>query len=861
MASVPRSNDVWGALGQVLHRHASGPPLVRRPRTGSLALSYAQERLWSLAQSEPETACYNIPLAWWIHGDLDVEALRRSLNAIVRRQESLRTRFPMIDGRPAAVIQEEFELEVGLQDLRAQPQEDRHGEAVRSACELVRRPFDLERGPLVRAEVFRTDERVYLLVFAVHQIVFDGGSMRIINRELAEFYRAFTGCRDPNLPELPVQYADVGPWQAETLQGEALEEALTYWRGKMGGLYTALPLPLDRAADAAAGTAPAGGHHFVLDKDLTARLAAMGRGSRATLFAVLLSGLNALLCRYTGQDEVIVFSSLAGRSRPELRDLIGLIANVLPLRTDLSGDPTFAAILERTRETLLGGLAHQDLPFEKILESLHVTGGSQNASQSQVMVIYQNAPLPEWEAPAVTFTPCDEVDNGAAKFVLLFEITESRDGTRVYVKYRADLFDPPTIERLAGDYEALLRAGVEQSERRLSQLPPAKPPKPRSSPTPPDSPPREPAEFTAPRDALERELVRIWEEVLHLPAIGVHDNFFELGGTSLMAVRAFAEIRRTTGRTLRLAALLEAPTVAQLAVKLRAPDTANGSSLVLLRPDRSGSPLFVVPGVGGRVFELVPLASRLPGQPFYGFEATELDEAGSGAVRIEDLARQYTGDIRSVQPRGPYFLGGVCFGAFVAFEIARQLTDAGESVAFLALLDPPAPSSAALPWRAVARIAQFHQRRLRRLGIRAICRYAIALAATQLRSGVHGLRRLLHRLLHRAIHALPGAPERILTRPEMSTLRLNLDKAARSQALSSYVPQPYPGELFLIQTEQNGMMANLAAEYGWRALAKGETEVHVVPASHDDFVREPRVQFTAEHIREYLGRGRRAVAC
>jgi thioesterase domain-containing protein len=842
VAPASESDDVWGALGQVLRRQASGAPLVRRPRSGSLALSYAQERVWSLAQSEPGTACYNIPLAWWIRGGLDVEALRRSLSALVQRQEVLRTSFPVVDGRPSAVVHDEFELEVGLQDLRALPG-NRHAEAVRRACEFVRRPFDLEHGPLVRAELFQAEEQDYLLATAVHQIVFDGGSMRVFNRELAEFYRAFTGGQDPHLPEMPVQYADVSPWQAELPQ----EEALAYWRRKMGGLYTALPLPLDHAPNAAAGTAPAGRHHFVLDKDLTARLAAMGRDSQATLFAVLLAGLNALLCRYTGQDEVIVFSSLSGRSRPELRDLIGLIANVLPFRTDLSGDPSFSSILERTRETLLGAFAHQDLPFEKTLESLHVAGGSQN----QVMMIYQNAPLPEWKARAVTFTPSEEVDGGAAKFALLFEITESRNGARACVKYRADLFDPSTIERLAGDYEALLSAAAGQPDLLLSHLPPAKPPKPRSHAAAP--PPGSPAEFAAPQDDLERELVRIWQEVLHLPSLGIHDNFFELGGTSLMAVRAFAQIRQATGHTLRLAVLLEAPTIALLAGKLRAED-AHGSSLVLLRPDRSGSPLFVVPGVGGRVFELVPLASRLAGRPFYGFEATELDEAGSGKRRIEDLARQYIADMCSVQPHGPYFLGGVCFGAFVAFEMARQLTDAGERVECLALLDPPPPSDASLPWRAIARVAEHHVRRVWRLGASATCRYAIGLIAAQLRSGLHGGLRLMHRLLHRTIYSLPGAPERILTQPKMSTFRVKLDKAVRSQALSSYVPRPYPGEIFLIQTERNGMMANLAAEYGWGALAQGGMEAHTVPASHDDFVREPRVQFTVDYIREYLGR-------
>lgn len=835
-------------MGGVLRRQASGPPLVRHPRTGPLELSCAQERLWSLVQSEPGTACYNVPLAWRIHGSLDMEALRRSLNAIIRRHETLRTIFPAVNGRPAAVVREDFELEVGFQDLRSQPQA-----AVDRARELLRRPFDLEREPLVRAEVIRTGEQHYLFLFAVHQIVFDGGSMRVFSRELAELYRAFTDGREPHLPELPIQYADIGPWQAEMLQGEALAEPLAYWRSKLDRPYTPLALPVDRAPAAAAGTAPAARFPFTIDRELTARLAAMARETRSSLFAVLLAGLNALLCRYTGQDDVIIFASLAGRTRPELRDLIGLIANVLPLRTDLAGDPSFASILERSRETLLGGLAHQDLPFEKIMESLHPASGWQH----QVMAIHQRAPLPVWEAPGATFTPSEEIDNGETKFALLFEFTESKNGAHVSLKYRADVFDPPTIGRLAADYEALLRAAAGQPGLPLSQLPPAQLPKPRAAGLSPSASQR--PEFAAPRDELERELARIWEKIFGRSPIGIHDDFFQLGGTSLMAARVFAHIRHATGRTLRLAALLEAPTIAQLAEKLRAPLACSGSPLVLLRQDHSGSPLFVVPGVGGRVLELVPLASRLPGQPVYGFEATELDEANAGTARIEDLARQYAAELRSVQPRGPYYLGGVCFGAFVAFEIARQLTEAGDSVALLALLDPPPPLSAALPWRARSGIVRRHLERLWRVGLPGTCRYVLSLAGSQLRSGAHALLRLLHRLMHDIIHALPGAPERILARPEMNELRLKLDKAARARALNHYVPRPYPGDLLLIQTERNGMMANLTAEYGWRALARGATEVHVVPASHDDFVRESRVQFTADHLRDYLSRRRTAV--
>ena len=445
------------------------PSLRPVSREEGLPLSFAQERLWFLEQLEPGNTAYNIAAAYRLRGPLDVAALERSLNEIVRCHEVLRTTFATMDGRPVQVIAPEMSLTLPVEDLQELPEAEREAEAQRLLTEEAQRPFDLEKGPLLRAALLRLDEEEHVLLLTMHHIVSDGWSMGVFNRELAVLYEAFSVGKPSPLPELPIQYADFAVWQREWLQGEVLEEQLAYWREHLGGDLSVLELPTDRPRPAAQSFRGAT-QSFVLSGDLTESLKALSRREGVTLFMTLLAAFKTLLYRYTGQEDVVVGSPIAGRNRSEIEGLIGFFVNTLVLRTDLSGNPTFRELLERVREVALGAHARQDLPFEKLVEALQPERDLSRNPLFQVMFAFQNAPMEALMLPGLTVTPL-EVESETAQFNLTLSMEETGQGLKGVVEYNTDLFDGVTIERMLGHFETLLEGVVVNPEQRLWELP------------------------------------------------------------------------------------------------------------------------------------------------------------------------------------------------------------------------------------------------------------------------------------------------------------------------------------------------------------------------------------------------------
>ncbi|HEX7243495.1 MAG TPA: condensation domain-containing protein, partial [Longimicrobiaceae bacterium] len=336
---------------------AVAPPVERVPREGPLPLSFAQQRLWVVDRLEPGSAAYNMPYALRLRGGLDAAALRAALDALVRRHEALRTVFAGSDGGPVQVIGPPAPVPLQVVDLRDAP--DALREAGRLAAEEALRPFDLERGPLLRSTLLRLDEEDHVLCFTLHHVVSDGWSIEVLVREVSALYAG-----EP-LPELPVQYADYAVWQRGWLSGGTLEAQLGYWREQLAGAPPLLEIPVDHPR--AQGQSPrAAGHRFVLPPALSQGLRELARREGATLFMTVLAGWQALLGRYAGQEDVVVGSPVAGRNRREVEGLIGFFVNLLVLRVDLSGDPAWAELLGRVRETALGAYDHQELPFERL---------------------------------------------------------------------------------------------------------------------------------------------------------------------------------------------------------------------------------------------------------------------------------------------------------------------------------------------------------------------------------------------------------------------------------------------------------------------------------------------------------------
>ncbi len=434
----------------------SGPvaPIARVQRDDSLPLSFAQQRLWFLDQLEPNSPFYNIPVAVRLQGQLNLPVLEQTLNEIVRRHEVLRTTFALEDGRPVQHIQPELFLPLQIIDLSELPSLAREPEALRLATKEAQQPFDLARGPLLRVGLLRLADDEHVVLITMHHIVSDGWSTGVFVREVAALYEAFASGAESPLAELPIQYADYATWQRDWLQGEVLDEQLGYWRKQLGGELTALELPTDKLRPAVQ-TYKGASQTFQLPVELGAAVKELSRRESVTPFMTLLAAFQVLLHRYTGQEDICVGTPVAGRNRAEVEGLIGFFVNTLVMRTDLAGEPSFRALLARVREMAVAAYAHQDVPFEKLVEELQPERELSRNPLFQVMFEIQNQEQETLALPGLSLKPV-EVADATAKFDLTLLVAESDAGLTARFEYNIDLFDAATITRMGRHFEQLL---------------------------------------------------------------------------------------------------------------------------------------------------------------------------------------------------------------------------------------------------------------------------------------------------------------------------------------------------------------------------------------------------------------------
>ncbi|HEX6903704.1 MAG TPA: amino acid adenylation domain-containing protein [Thermoanaerobaculia bacterium] len=456
-------------------RGVAAPPIVPVPRHGRLPLSFGQQRLWFLDQLERGTAAYNMPSAVRLRGTLDPGVLAGGLTAMVERHEALRTVFLLPEGEdePVQHILPAAPVPLPLVDLDSLPRGAREAESRRLAAAEARRSFDLARGPLLRTLLLRLGGEEHMLLLTLHHIVGDGWSMGVLMRELAALHAAIAaGCPSP-LPALPVQYADYAAWQRGWLTGEVLATQIAFWRDALAGAPPLLDLPTDRPRPPMQ-TFRGSRRTLALPAGLAQDLHKLGRASGATSFMVLLAAFQTLLHRYSGQGIVVVGSPIANRNRAEIEGLIGFFVNTLALATDLSGEPGFLGLLARVREGALGAYAHQDLPFEKIVEELSPERNLAHAPLFQVLFAFQAAAQPAEAPPAAEgglALSTVEADMAATKFDLTLNVEERGRGLAAALEFNTDLFDPATAGRLLEQLRALLEAAVAAPEERISELP------------------------------------------------------------------------------------------------------------------------------------------------------------------------------------------------------------------------------------------------------------------------------------------------------------------------------------------------------------------------------------------------------
>jgi amino acid adenylation domain-containing protein len=443
---------------------------LRRRRSEILAflrgpgeLSFSQERLWFLDQLERGGAAYVIALAFEMRGALDVTALERALATLVRRHESLRTVFADVDGRPLQVVSEPTAWTLPVSEVSGET------DARERLRDEVSRGFDLARGPLFRAQLYRLAADAHVLLLAMHHSISDGWSMGILTRELSELYARFSRGEVDTLPAPLLRYRDFARWQRNWLQGETLEGLLAHWRSRLAGAPQLLDLPTDRPRSSVRSQRGAS-YSFTLPLGLAQGLRALARREGATLFMTLLAGFTLLLSRYSGQEELVVGTPVASRSRAEIEDVVGCFVNTLALRADLSGDPSASGLLARMREVCLDAFAHQDLPFERLVEELRPERDLRRNPLFQVMFTLQNTPQRPLELPGITLKPFD-IDRSTAQVDLTLQVWETADGLSASLEYASELFEKSTIARMATHWRSLLEGMIASPERSVWELP------------------------------------------------------------------------------------------------------------------------------------------------------------------------------------------------------------------------------------------------------------------------------------------------------------------------------------------------------------------------------------------------------
>lgn len=446
------------------------PPLQRRPPSSPPPrASFSQERLWFLHQLDPDNPAYNLFVALRLSGPLNIAAVEQSINALIQRHEILRTTFATLNGELVQVITAPFALPIPVIDLSDLPAAEREATVLQQATEAARRPFDLTCAPLLRITLFHLDDEQHVLLLTLPHILSDGWSTGVFIRELVIHYEAFSQGRLPPLEELHLQYADYALWQRQWMQGEVLEKQLSYWRQQLASTPELLELPTDfprPAIQSYRGRL----ERFCLSPALQQALRAFSQQEGVTLFMTLLAAFNVLLYRYTNQADLVVGTPIANRNQAETEALIGPFINTLALRSRVDGEQTFRSLLQQVKETALEAYAHQDLPYEQLVEALQPERNMSRTPLFQVMFVLQNAPLPSLQMAEVSVQSLG-LESGTAKFDWILTHEETPEGLQGVVEYSTDLFTPETVRRWIGHWQVLLEGILANPEERLGHLP------------------------------------------------------------------------------------------------------------------------------------------------------------------------------------------------------------------------------------------------------------------------------------------------------------------------------------------------------------------------------------------------------
>jgi thioesterase domain-containing protein len=795
--------------------------------------------LWASSQQDPLSSAYNLAVRFRFVGKLNLPTLERAFNDLIQRHETLRTTFAVVDNEPVQVVSPSLTVQVPVIDLRSLAESERTARADQLAGSEARRPFDLAKGPLIRATLLCIKDEEHILLISVHQITCDCWSTGLLSKELGPLYDAACQGIPSNLPALPIQYGDFAVWQKQWLAECDLGDQLAYWTRQLADLPP-LEVPTDKPRPAKK-TANSHIESVLLPKPLTDALKDLSHREGCTFFMLSLATLKILIQRHARQNDVYVGTITAGRSRVELEPLIGRFINSLIVRTHLDGDPSFLQHLAQVRTRVLEALDHRDLPYELVLEALAPKPDPSRHPLFQINFVHQRAFMKPLETAGISLTPIPSKAAGAI-YDLYFFMVERAEGWRFSCEYNTDLYEIGTIQRMLTEYQGILESVAADPSQRISQLGTTASHIPRANTQAQFEIHNKPS-FEDPRDHLEARVARVWEQVLGGRKLSVTADFFDEGGHSVLAARLLANIEQEFGKKLPFATLLRAPTIRGLAARLRSDGIdARQEQVHEIQPEGSRTPFFVVTSQP----PLYRPLSRLLGdeQPTLGLTVPEF-RALPEAFTIHDVAANLLEAMREVQPAGPYYLGGWCVSGIIVYEMAQQLRAQNETVPLLAIFDAQSPPyarelkalRATFPTNLYFRTEKLVH--WCRKAVQSHPKETAAYAWQRIRGWEAACRRRVGKLVH------PNRPE-----PPPDDLTRLVHRL--HDAVLAYEPKPYdsPVVLFRSRVLQSGRYRDPLL--GWGDYARAGLDVVETPGEHGDMFKDPTVAMLAEKLAQYL---------
>lgn len=824
-----------------------------RSRNGSSAespLSAQQQRFWLLDQLFPGNPAYNIAVRWQLSGRLNAEILERAVNEIVRRHQILRTRFELRVDCPVQIIERCLTISIPGVDLRHLKSSERNIEEERLTLEMAGRSFDLTRLPLIRAKLLRMSDEEHVLLVIMHHIVSDGWSIGIFVNELAALYMAFAEGSAPALLDIPLQYADYAITQRLSAQSDSDRRQLAYWARKLANLPTVV-VPADRPrplVQTSNGTIVS----IVLPRELTNILGSYSAKQGVTLFMTAYAALVVLLHLWTRESDIVVGTQVAGRNALETEDLIGIFINVLVLRTTVRTEESFDSFLARARTTVLEALANQEVSFERLVEELKPKRDLSINPLFSVNFIYQRAFVKNQTFAGISLVDLPSRSPGSL-YDLNFFMVERVDGWRASCEYNRDLYDASTVERMLAQYQLVLEAVAFDPNRKIAELIGFERPE-ADTPKAPivraanlalaagsvELQPANRRSIVGPRNQAESQLAMLWKETLGVDQLGVTEDVFDLGASSLKAASLVSRISRAFGVRLSLMTIFLNPTIEKQAIALQTADEIGAHRVVALQPLGSHNPFFFLeaePRFLNLQRHFAPYFA--PEQPIVSPMASE-QLASARPYDLRANAEYHTETILSVQPNGPYRLGGYSAGGVTAYEVAQQLWRRGHQVDLLVLFDTPNPYFMG-EYSALERFRSRQRARwaeLRALNPNQFFEFLSRKVRAKAAQVDVNFRRALSRFNLISGMRPDDPPEDLFW--------------ARRASTRYYKPEPYPGRMLLFRRTQFLSGRYLDPAFGWGDLVKGGLEICSIQCDHQDLFDTENVGRIAEMLRGRL---------